>query len=48
VEGNDEFDPVAFGVVHEVVQTVEDGVVVGSRGVALEAGVTCKLGAFLR
>lgn len=48
VEGNDEFDPVAFGVVHEVVQTVEDGVVVGSRGVGLEAGVTCKLSTFLR
>jgi hypothetical protein len=47
VERNDELDPVAFGVAHEVVQAVEDGVVVFVRSVAFEAGVACELGAFL-
>ena len=47
VERNDEFDPVAFGVAHEVVQAVEDGVVVFAGGVAFEARVACKLSAFL-
>jgi hypothetical protein len=48
VEGDDEFDPVAFGIVHEVVQAVEDGVVVFSGRVAFEAWVAAELGALLR
>jgi hypothetical protein len=47
VERNDEFDAVAFGVVHEVVQAVEDGVVVFVGGVALQARVACELSALL-
>jgi hypothetical protein len=39
VERNDELDAVAMGVVHEVVQFVEDGVVVFAGSVAFEAGV---------
>ena len=39
VERNDEFDAVAFGVVHKVVETVEDGVVVFVGNITFEAGV---------
>jgi hypothetical protein len=39
VERNDELDAVAMGVVHEVVQLVEDAVVVFAGSVAFEAGV---------
>jgi hypothetical protein len=39
VERNDEFDAVAFGVVHKVVETVEDGVVVFVGSITFEAGV---------
>jgi hypothetical protein len=39
VERDDELDAIAFGVVHEVIQTVEDGIVVFGRSVAFEAGV---------
>ena len=47
VEGDDEFDAVAFGAVHEVIQTVEDGVVVFVGSVAFEAGITGELSALL-
>ena len=47
VERNDKLDPVALGVVHEVVQAVENGVVVFARRVAFEAGVAGELSAFL-
>jgi len=47
VEGDYEFDAVASGIVHEVVEAVEDFVVPGFGSVAFEAGVAGYLGAFL-
>ena len=40
MERDDELDAIAFGIIHEVIQSVEDLIVPGLRSVALKIGIS--------